>query len=346
MTVINQGTSSQQQVTTDAAGAFNVADLQPGSYGVLVEANGFNTQRRAGVVVYAHNVVNVDTRLAVGETKTSVEGDRSDASRSTPRLRRCSYPQTGTQLSEVPTNATLQDTNQYFALYTPSVGINSGGGIHAFGLRTVDTRVANDGIIEMADADGVGGGPIGPAPGAVAEVTTVTNGANAEYQEPANVIIVTKSGTNSFHGLASYTWNGSDLNARNFFSSSVPFANFNDFTGNVGGPIRRNKLFFFGNYEALRSRSQSVLNANVPLAAWRTGDFSGLSTAIMNPLTGQPFPAMGCPPASSARSLKPARVFSFPCRISALPRCNPETGGRFCPVPAGAIPETSASTTT
>ena len=215
-----------------------LADIQPGTYDVVVDAKGFTTQRRTGIVVYAHNVVNVDTRLAVGDTKTSVEvtGAAPVIDTSTQTL---SYTQTSAQLSQAPTNATLQDTNQYFALYSPGVGINSGGGIHAFGLRTVDTRIANDGIIEMADADGVGGGPIGPAPGSVAEVTTVTNGANAEYQEPANVIIVTKSGGNTFHGLAAFSWNGSDLNARNFFSSSVPFANFDDYNANVGRPDQK-----------------------------------------------------------------------------------------------------------
>ncbi len=294
VTIINPVTGSQQQVTTDAAGAFNAADIQPGTYDVVVDAKGFTTQRRTGIVVYAHNVVNVDTRLAVGDTKTSVEVTEAapviDTSTQT-----LSYTQTSAQLSQAPTNATLQDTNQYFALYSPGVGINSGGGIHAFGLRTVDTRIANDGIIEMADADGVGGGPIGPAPGSVAEVTTVTNGANAEYQEPANVIIVTKSGGNTFHGLAAFSWNGSDLNARNFFSSSVPFANFDDYNANVGGPIKKNKLFFFANYEGLRSRGQSVLNANVPLAAWRTGNFSGQTAAVVNPFNKTPFPGNQIP---------------------------------------------------
>jgi hypothetical protein len=66
VTIINPVTSSQQQVTTDAAGAFNAADLQPGTYDVVVDAKGFTTQRRTGIVVYAHNVVNVDTHLAVG----------------------------------------------------------------------------------------------------------------------------------------------------------------------------------------------------------------------------------------------------------------------------------------
>jgi len=287
VTVTNEATSVQQQVVTNSAGQFNVPDVQPGTYDVRAEAPGFRVERQNGIVLYAHNTVNVNVSMTIGEAKTTVTVNAAppvvDTSSQT-----LSYSQTNQQLWEAPTNSTLQDTNQYFGLYSPSMGVNSGGQIHTYGVRTADTRVANDGIIEIADADGVGGGPIGPAPGSIDEVTTVMNGANAEYQEPTNVVIVTKSGGNQFHGGAAWDWNGSDLNARNFFSSSVPFNNFNDFTANVGGPIKKNKLFFFANYEALRSRGDSVLNANVPLAAWRTGNFSGLPP-ITNPFTGQAF---------------------------------------------------------
>lgn len=293
VTVTNEATGVRQQATTTNTGTFNVPDVQSGTYDVQVQVPGFATENRKGIVVYAHNTVNVNVALTIGQTQSNVTVEAAppvvDTSSQT-----LSYTQTHEQLWQAPTNATLQDTNQYFALYSPSMQVNNNGGIHSDGVRTADTRVANDGIIEMADADGVGGGPIGPAPGSIDEVTTVTNGANAEYQEPTNVVIVTKSGGNHFHGTAIWDWNGSDLNARNFFSSSVPFNNFNDFTANIGGPIRKNKLFFFANYEALRSRGQSVLNANVPLAAWRTGDFSGLPP-IMNPFTGQAFPGNQIP---------------------------------------------------
>lgn len=158
----------------------------------------------------------------------------------------------------------------------------------------------------------MGGGPIGPAPGSVSEVTTVTNGANAEYREPTNVVVVTKSGTNTFHGSAFWDWNGSDLNARNFFFSTVPFNNFDDFSGNAGGPIKKNKLFFFADYEALRSRGQSVLTANVPVPGWRSGDFSGLSKAIVNPFTGQPFPDNRIPASLISPVSQNAQSFFFP----------------------------------
>lgn len=279
VTVINQATGSRQQVAANATGVFNAPDVQPGTYNVEVEATGFKKQVRNGIVVYAHNVVNVNVALAVGQSTTTVDVTAAppvlDTSSQT-----LSYTQTAGQLSQAPTTTGLQDTNQYYALYTPGVNINNGGGIHSDGVRTADTRVANDGIVELADSDGVGGGPIGPAPESISEVTTLTTDVNAEYQEPTNVVVVTKSGGNQIHGDGMWDWNGSALNARNYFSSAVPFNNFNDFNGQIGGPIKKNKLFYFANYEALRSRGQSVLTADVPLPAWRSGDFSGLKTAI------------------------------------------------------------------
>jgi hypothetical protein len=311
VTVINQGTGSRQQVETNSSGIFNVADVQPGTYDIQAESNGFQMQRRKGIVMYAHNVVNVNIGLTISGATSSVEVSAAppvvDTSSQT-----LSYTQSTSQLQQSATTTGLQDTNQYYALYAPGMAINNGGGIHAFGVRTADTRVANDGIVETADADGVGGGPIGPAPGSVSEVTTVTTDASAEYQEPTNVVVVTKSGTNEFHGQATWDWNGSDLNARNFFSSTVPFNNFNDFTGNIGGPIKRNKLFFFANYEDLRSRGQSVLNANVPLAPWRAGNFSGTSSALINPFTGQPFAGNMIPASLISPVAQKAQSFFFP----------------------------------
>jgi hypothetical protein len=333
----NQATGSKQQVVTNSAGSYNLPDIQPGTYNLEVSAAGFQVQRQPGLVLYAHNTVNVNVKLSLAGSTTSVNVTAAppvlDTSSQT-----LSYTQTSSELTQAPTTTGLQDTNQYYSLYSPSMGINSGGGVHAYGVRTSDTRVANDGIIETADADGVGGGPIGPAPGSISEVTTVTNAANAEYQEPANVVVVTKSGTNSMHGMAMWDWNGSALNARNFFSSTVPFNNFNDFTGNLGGPIKKNKLFYFANVEGLRSRGDSVISASVPPAPWHNGDFSGVSQTLTNPFTGQPFPGNQIPSGLINPVALKAQNFFFP-----LPNFGPPTllSGNFREL----VPSTSSSTT-
>lgn len=311
VTIRNQATGVRQQVSTDASGNFNAAGVQPGTYDVTVQAAGFQQQQRKGIVVYAHNVINVNMSLTVGQAQTQVEVTAAppvlDTSSQT-----LSYTQTSQQLEESPTTTGLQDTDQYFALYSPGMAVNNNGGIHSYGVRTNDTRVANDGIVELADSDGVGGGPIGPAPQSVGEVTAITTDATAEYQTPTNVVVVSKSGGNDIHGMAMWDWNGSALNARNFFSSTVPFNNFNDFTANVGGPIKKNRLFYFANVEALRSRGQNVLAANVPLPGWRTGNFSDLSTTLTNPFTNQPFPGNQIPSSLISPVALKSQNFFFP----------------------------------
>ena len=101
--------------------------------------------------------------------------------------------------------------------------------------------------------------------------------------------MVSKSGTNAFHGSVFEDYNGNDLNARNFFSSSGSFRVYNDFGASLGGPIIKNKTFFFADYEGSRESTAVINTLNVPLAAWQSGNFSGLSTVIKNPYTGVSF---------------------------------------------------------
>jgi len=115
---------------------------------------------------------------------------------------------------------------------------------------------------------------------------------SAEYGNSAVVVnVVTKSGTNDFHGdLFEFLRNG-DLNARNFFAPTQDTLKRNQFGGTVGGPILKNKLFFFFTYQGTRTTTApSGAVSFVPTAAERTGDFSALSTQLVDPVTSAPFP--------------------------------------------------------
>jgi hypothetical protein len=83
----------------------------------------------------------------------------------------------------------------------------------------------------------------------IAEISYILANAPAEFKSPVNFTTVTKSGTNQLHGSAYYDFNGSALNARNFFSNTVPFRVYNNYAVSAGGPIRKNKTFFFGDFE-------------------------------------------------------------------------------------------------
>ncbi len=113
----------------------------------------------------------------------------------------------------------------------------------------------------------------------------------AEASLPAGAYTTTKSGTNEYHGSLFWYHGNSRLTARSTFSLTVPFQIRNNYGGSFGGPIRKNRTFFFVTYERFPLRNEGVFNSNVPTLAFRKGDFSSLlpDIEILDPLTGKPF---------------------------------------------------------
>ena len=120
-------------------------------------------------------------------------------------------------------------------------------------LDTMDTL---DGMTVMAATTNEGGGPVQPSLEAVQEVHTVLANAPAEFWRAAAITVVSKSGTNQLHGSVFEDYNGSFLNSRTYFSSAVPFRVYNNFGASVGGPILKEKLFYFADYEGSREAAQ------------------------------------------------------------------------------------------
>ena len=131
-----------------------------------------------------------------------------------------------------------------------------------------------------------------PPPDALQEFRVVTVGTPAEYGRGAVTLsAVTRSGTNQFHGSAWEFLRNDDFDARSFFSGSVPKLRFNQFGFTGGGPVIKNKHFFFLSYQGLRIREDQVSSASTPPTdAERNGDFSASQNRPVDPLTGQPFP--------------------------------------------------------
>jgi hypothetical protein len=291
VTATNADTGFSRKDFSAVSGVFNIADLLPGTYIVRVEANGFSSQERQGVALDANHVVNVDFRLSVGTAATQVDVQAA-ASVINTETSTTSFVKLTTQLLDTALLVRQSNSNQGFAIYNPGVGVNDSGNYYASGARQIDMYWTNDGIVEMQDLTGSGGGPITPNIENVAEMNFTLANAPAEFKSASSVTTVSKSGTNAFHGSLYYDYNGSDLNSRSFFAKTVPFVVYNDFSASMGGPIRKNKTFLFGDYEGSRKHNVAVLASNAPLTPWRTGDFSGLlpGKTIKDPLTGQLFP--------------------------------------------------------
>jgi hypothetical protein len=154
----------------------------------------------------------------------------------------------------------------YVALTTSAGAYTSGGVPSLQGIRvSTGTLPTMDGMAVMAYAQGAG--PVQPSLEGIQELKIETSVAPAEFSTAGNFQVTTRSGTNQYHGTAFWDYNGNRLNARSFFASSVPFRVFHNFGGSASGPVRKNKIFFFVDYEGAREAATRTVTESVPLPA-------------------------------------------------------------------------------
>jgi len=286
--VTNEGTGAIREVSTSAAGFFNVPNLDFGTYRLRVSAKGFKTFERGGLQVTANQIVDVPVQMSVGAAATIVEVQGSS-----PVITTEANDITGSvghqAVEELPLVSRHTGDQGVYALTLFNTGVES---VPSSSLAVVNGARLETGTLPTMDGNAVmayfqGAGPVQPGEESVQEVKVETAVAPAEFATAGNIQVTSRSGTNQFHGGAFWNYNGNALNARNFFSSSVPFRVYNDFAASIGGPIKKDKLFFFFDYEGSREAANTVHTEDVPTAAMRQGNFTGVAT-IVDPSTGQP----------------------------------------------------------
>ncbi|MGH9339524.1 MAG: hypothetical protein ACRD1R_08030, partial [Acidobacteriota bacterium] len=167
--------------------------------------------------------------------------------------------------------------------------IQEGHGFFVNGLRSSFNNFLLDGGSNNNSNEG--GGLITPAPETIQEFKMLTNSYSAEFNGASTIVnVVTKSGTNQFHGSLYEYFRNDVLDARGFFETEKAPLRRNQFGGTFGGPIVRDRTFFFGAYEGLRVRDGVTRRLTVPPPEWREGDFSGQNRVIRDPVSGDPFP--------------------------------------------------------
>jgi hypothetical protein len=307
VTVQNQGVGLTKTAVTLADGSFLLPALPIGSYQVTVEKAGFSTYVQRGVVLAVNQTANLQVTLRVGDiqqqvtvvgdaeiltTKTAVVGQLID------QKRVIDLPLNGRDMSSLLYLApgTVNETGKY-CLVNCQGGVYPGesdGNVSGGGPRSVNFQMDGAGHNDTYLNTNL---PF-PNPDAVQEFNVATNNLSAQYGIGAGAVvnIITKSGTNSIHGdLFEFLRNG-DLNARNFFAPVQDTLKRNQFGGAVGGPILKDKLFYFGTYQGTRIRSAAAGKvAFVPTAAERAGDFSAISTPLKDPKTGVLYPGNQIP---------------------------------------------------
>ncbi|MGH9328334.1 MAG: carboxypeptidase regulatory-like domain-containing protein [Terriglobia bacterium] len=318
--VTNEGTGVIHQVTTTGAGVFNVPNLDIGAYGIRVSAQGFTTYERGGLHLAANQILNLNVTLKVGATSTVVQvhGATPVINTQGTDISGSMNHQAVEQLPLISRHKGDSGMYTYLDFNTGVTDLSSGpvvGGTRAI----TGTLPTIDGISVMAYFQGAG--PVQPGFEDVQEINLVAAVAPAQFATAANFQEVSKAGTNQFHGGAFWDYNGNALNARNFFSATVPFRVYNDFGASLGGPIKKDKLFFFADYEGSREGAKTLEQEDVPLPAWRNGDFSSLlpTTKLVDPRTGQPFAGNIIPQGTISKVSQNVQNYAYPLPNTGAP---------------------------
>jgi len=328
VSVTNKATGYNRTVSTDGAGLYSFQDLPIGQYSLSVNEPGFDTVNEA-VTLTVGQRAREDFHLQVGSTQQTVQVQAA-----APLL-----SPDDASISTVIGSATIEQTPLYLrnwddllrivpgvqiARYTQQSGATSAGrvgdfnvnGIHSlqnnFILDGIDNNTFSENVQELSTESSH------PSVDTIAEFNVITNPYSAEYgRSPGGVVSVnTKSGTNQFHGLAYEYVRNQFFDANDFFSDRhglrKPENNQNQFGANLGGPILKNRLFFFFNYEGTRIKQGVSRTATVPLPNERIGDFSPATGAAVGVKYPTIYDPTTCAPAYSGSNCQPFANNSVP----------------------------------
>ncbi|MGH9352115.1 MAG: carboxypeptidase regulatory-like domain-containing protein [Terriglobia bacterium] len=334
---IETNTEQVRTTVSNGNGAYMFPNLPVGPYRLEVSSPGFEAYAQSGIVLQVDNNVQINVTLRVGTVSQQVQVSAgaemvqtqdTSVSEVVDQRRINDLPLNGRQATdlilltggavEAPDSGRVTSSHDY----PSAVGISVAGGQMNGNNYLLDGSDNNDSHSNVNL-------PF-PFPDALQEFSVQTNGVSSRYGlHPGSVInVVTKSGTNQFHGdLFEFVRNGA-FNARNYFAPTQDTLRRNQFGGTIGGPIKKDKLFFFFGYQGTRTRTAPPQSIDfVPTQAMLNGDFSAFESAscqsngkartIIDPSTGQPFANDFVNPSSFSRQalalLKYVPISSNPC---------------------------------
>jgi hypothetical protein len=302
VTATNVKTNISTTVETNRAGIYNILFLPVGQYTVTAESTGFKKATVEAFTLETSQTARIDIVMQVGQITESV-----NVTESAPVLQTETAATGETITSNTTTSIPLRGRN--FASVTllvpgaitpnpgsfDGVGRNTGGGRpYVNGNREQTNNFLLDGTDINESIDNLVG--YSPNVDALQEVRVLTGNAGAEFGNANGAVVnmTLKSGTNEFHGNVFWFLSNDKLNANGFIRNRQnqrrdAFKR-NIFGGTFGGPIIKEKTFFFMDYQGARQRTEGPASATVAPAEFRTGNLSRITTPIRDPQTGQPFP--------------------------------------------------------
>jgi hypothetical protein len=347
VTLTSTETGVQREVATNESGIYEFTTLQPGTYKLTLQKEGFAQVTQAGIRLEVNQVARVDVSMRPGAITENIQVTTTAAPLLEGNTSDVGQVIESKAVSDLPLNG--RNFAQLAILGTGVIGVGFGPtGTIGSGTRPDDPRpgaelmsngnreMSNDYMLDGVDDNFRRNGLITVRPTVedILEFKIQTNlfGAEQGRNSGATVDVITKSGTNQFHGSAFELLRNSYFDARSFFNTAgtlQPEYRQNQFGGSMGGPIIRNKIFFFGDYEGFRKLQGTATDVNtVPTAAERQGNFSGIANGIYDPasLTVTPGTASGY------------TRLAFPGNIIPASRFDPVTSSVIQAYPLPALP--------
>ena len=299
VTLTNTATAQTRATSASDQGLFEFPDLPPGVYKVSVNKTGFKVWEQSSITLTVAQHITVYPQLQVGSTTEQVQ-ITSQAAFLTTDNSTLSGVVESQQIEQLPLNG--RNALQLEALEPGIVSTGTSGQFGATqvsftssGGRDIDTNYTLDGGINVDPFYAISNNY--PNPDALQEFSVSSRNYSARFgRGSTDVSAVTRSGTNTFHGSLFEFMRTTDLDATPFFSSTIPAFHRNQFGGSIGGHILRDKLFFFGSYQGTQQVGSPGTQTYTTIPIVERGlngtnaDFSGISTPIIDPLTGHQFP--------------------------------------------------------
>lgn len=331
VSLINQGTNEIRVATSDASGNFTFPVVAIGNYVVRVEASGFQTYEQKNIILQVDQNITIDAKLAVGTASQVIE---VNAAQQTIDLvdATVSHVVDQERIVDLPLNGRDALQLQYImpGVSYDNNNVSHGQGQHegtvVNGNRPGSNYYLLDGV-DMTDSY-LSTAPVFPAPDALQEFDIQTSNFTAQYGRSSGGMVNTasRSGTNAFHGGVFEFFRNTVLDSHNYFDpagSAKPSFKLNQFGGFAGGPIQKDKTFFFGYYQGTRQRKDETNTVSTVLTQAERPDLNGGNSyfpGAIDPLTGLPFPGGEIP----ASRIDPT-AYNFIKALMPLP--NNATGG-------------------
>ncbi len=309
ITLINTDEGAERTTKTNTVGDYQFLDVKAGQYQIDIEATGFQKWEAVGVELRVRQELRFDAKLSVGAVQQEIKVTGSDVSTIQTETPTISATFTSEDANNLPVN-----TRASFSGTTPAAIFGTLPGVqsdssdpHGFSLQGALPYQLDVTVDGVTSKDATGGNFLFdafPSTESIIEIRADGVLANAEFGNPAQIVVTTKGGTNTLHGSGFFYYQDSAFDAIPYtYPTTTTKASLTGktFGGSVGGAVviphlynGHNKSFFFGAYEGWRHPAQQTIFEVVPSTAMKQGDFSNYNsegfTTLINPFTGAPYP--------------------------------------------------------